>query len=474
MLNIIIFGTGKVFEKKIDTILTCNNLKIVGYIDNNPLKIGKRIQGKSVYNPEMIKDLSYDYVLITSENYLREMEEQLLAFGVPSGKILFWEKLCNLIKIGEMAHYGNFKEKKDKSMLIITAFLNYTGSSIAVFYLAQIANKLGYNVEIACPEVDLDFVEEVVREGITVSVYPQLPFINNIDISEYDFVVVNVFLMMISAIQLNGRVPVLWWLHESGTYTSVYKDTLYKYKDYIKNSMQLDYINIAGVSEMANENFDRYLSGLDKRTLMLGIPDVYMSGSEKKHDKLIIAIIGRICELKGQHILIQAIEAMKDEKQNLEVWFIGEFTQDVCCNQVKRAIQESTDLFKYKGVKSRQEMKELYQNIDVVVCASLEESLSMTIVEGMMNEKICITTDATGIAKYVEHGVNGLVCKANNPTDLKNCIKRVIEHPERIQSMRINARKTYEKIFSMKTFENRIKDEIAYSNMLYEKRYKNE
>ena len=42
MLNIIIFGTGKVFEKKIDTILTCNNLKIVGYIDNNPLKIGKR------------------------------------------------------------------------------------------------------------------------------------------------------------------------------------------------------------------------------------------------------------------------------------------------------------------------------------------------------------------------------------------------------------------------------------------------
>ena len=93
MLNIIIFGTGKVFEKKIDTILTCNNLKIVGYIDNNPLKIGKRIQGKSVYNPEMIKDLSYDYVLITSENYLREMEEQLLAFGVPSGKILFWEKL---------------------------------------------------------------------------------------------------------------------------------------------------------------------------------------------------------------------------------------------------------------------------------------------------------------------------------------------------------------------------------------------
>lgn len=101
------------------------------------------------------------------------------------------------------------------------------------------------------------------------------------------------------------------------------------------------------------------------------------------------------------------------------MWFIGEFTQDVCCNQVKRAIQESTDLFKYKGVKSRQEMKELYQNIDVVVCASLEESLSMTIVEGMMNEKICITTDATGIAKYVEHGVNGLVCKANNPTDLK-------------------------------------------------------
>ena len=50
----------------------------------------------------------------------------------------------------------------------------------------------------------------------------------------------------------------------------------------------------------------------------------------------------------------------------------------------------------------------------------------------------------------------------------------MIEHPERIQSMRINARKTYEKIFSMKAFENRIKDEIAYSNMLYEKRYKNE
>lgn len=102
--------------------------------------------------------------------------------------------------------------------------------------------------------------------------------------------------------------------------------------------------------------------------------------------------------------------------------------------------------------------------IDVVVCAS-EETLSLTIVEGMMNSKICITTDNTGIAEYIEDGVNGFICKAGNADSLAEKMKYIIDHFNELDEVRKNARKTYEKFFTLDILGENLERELKLSEM---------
>ena len=107
----------------------------------------------------------------------------------------------------------------------------------------------------------------------------------------------------------------------------------------------------------------------------------------------------------------------------------------------------------------------LLPTIDVIVCASLEETMSMPIIEGMMHGKICITTDMTGVAAYIDNGQNGFVVKAGDVDALAHCMMEVHQHMGELQSMREAARKTYEQNFTMEAFGNRLEAELHAAMM---------
>ena len=107
-------------------------------------------------------------------------------------------------------------------------------------------------------------------------------------------------------------------------------------------------------------------------------------------------------------------------------------------------------------------MRHIFQKIDVVVCCSLEETMSIAIIEGMMHEKICITSNTTGIADFIEDGINGFVSRVNDVGHLWQKIKWIIENINQLDRIQKNARITYEKNFSMDKFGERL-------NMLIDK-----
>ena len=110
---------------------------------------------------------------------------------------------------------------------------------------------------------------------------------------------------------------------------------------------------------------------------------------------------------------------------------------------------------KYWGKLSHDKTMEVVGLADVVVCPSRVETMSMTIVEGMMMEKICITTDGTGVANYITNGENGFVVKAENSDDLADTIRRIYDKKDELVKVKYNARKTYEELFSMREFGER-------------------
>ena len=104
------------------------------------------------------------------------------------------------------------------------------------------------------------------------------------------------------------------------------------------------------------------------------------------------------------------------------------------------------------GLLTREEIYGIFPHIDVVVCASREDSLPIVMTEGMMFGKVCITTDATGTADFIRDGENGFVVPAGDDQALKEKMEWILYHRDRLADIGRNARKTYEQYFSMDVF----------------------
>lgn len=462
-MNLIVFGTGIVFERRKKELFDNKELNILAFADNDTKKWGKKLYNIPIIAPKDICNFDYDKILITSNIYFKEITEQLLELGMEESQIIFWEELNLIVGNDEIEHYYvDTRKNGKKKFLIITTPMDYTGAPLAAIYLAKAAKKLGYYTELFCPEIDSKLLEECNKQGISISLSKKLPFIANAEkeyIKQFDFVVINVFLMMVSALAIPKDIPMFWWLHENAVYSNEYETTLVKYNKYIKDK-KID-VNICAVSKKAEKNFHMYFPAVKSRELVLGISDSYeMKNVEKMHEKVIFAIVGFVAKRKGHHILMEAVEMLKEKYQNFEVWIIGGMEDSKYGKEIRKSIEKNSSFVKYKGLLTRKQMNEIYPDIDVVVCASLEETLSMAVIEGMLNQKVCITTDATGVADYIESGKNGLICKSDDAKSLSECMDYVITHPEECEKMARNARKRYEEFFTIEAFAERLKDVI--------------
>ncbi|WP_244834818.1 DUF1574 domain-containing protein [Clostridium sp. BJN0001] len=118
MFNVIIFGTGK--SRKIVESGFNDDVNVIAYLDNNTDKWNQKINGKYILNPENIKNMEYDYVIIASQ-YNDIIYNQLINLGVDIKKIFqhniffmsIWNDICYRMKTIENMN-------KDELNLIIT------------------------------------------------------------------------------------------------------------------------------------------------------------------------------------------------------------------------------------------------------------------------------------------------------------------------------------------------------------------
>ena len=103
-------------------------------------------------------------------------------------------------------------------------------------------------------------------------------------------------------------------------------------------------------------------------------------------------------------------------------------------------------------------MDNLYSKIDVVVSASRSDMLPTVIAEGMMNQLVVVTSDATGMADYIEDGYNGFVFQSENVRMLTEKMEYIVQNFSQLDHVKENARKTYEKFFTNSQFKKNLED----------------
>lgn len=466
MINVIVMGIGEAYIKR-KNIFEENfeRIRIIGFLDNKAVE-GQMLEEVNVYKPERICELEYDGIVISSNKYKTEMKKQLLELGVSSEKIWDFVSLRKYCYKGEKRTFGIDKviSSGKKNILIISTDMDFSGGTLVAIYAAQALTKNGYYVRLAAPSINDKLLVEIMEMGLSVTIWPILPYMYEEDqewISQFDTVIVNVFQMMNCAHFISRFKTVLWWIHEvHSPWVDFYQQTKKQFQT-INNCewMNRELLRIVGVSNVASDAFDYFYPGIIDGILPFGIPDEYRASKETyNRDKIIFAVIAGYAGFKGQDILIDAIEILPMEIRNaIEVWFIGPSGEN------RMALEkecENINNVRFCGLLTHEEVIRRLENIDVVVCPSLIESMSMSVIEGMMFHKICIASSGTGIAEYIRTGINGYIFENGSSISLAKCLIEVVKNKEHLEKMKILSRETYDNIFSIDAFGKRLLENI--------------
>lgn len=480
MVNILIFGTGETYKNKKNFFENNRDrIKIIAFLDNNPELQGKTMDGIIICSPKEIQNLCFDGVVILSLKYMQEMTDELQVLGIKQD--LIWN--FNMLKLtafrGKRTLYGESKNipREDKgNVLIITTDMEFNGGTMVSVYAAQALQDKGYDVMLSAPSILEELLEEVLQAGLKITIVDCLPYLFEEDekwIQYYDIVIVNVFQMMNCAYGISKIKPVLWWIHEDRSiWKSFYQDTQKEFAD-IDRMEWMSRVDVVGVSKIAQEAFNYFYPSVIQKILPFGIPDRCRQVSTEKilKDKVIFAVTAGFSIYKGQRVLVEAVRKLsQQEKDKIEIWFIGPKGQNL---QELKEICDEREYMRFLGLLSHEEIISLLPQIDVLVCPSLIETMSMSTIEGMMFGKLCIITDMTGIAEYIKNGENGFVVKAGDSDQLAERIAWIIHNRGLWEPIKRNARKTFEEEFALEKFGEKLETELKKCREEYHESFSN-
>ncbi len=156
--------------------------------------------------------------------------------------------------------------------------------------------------------------------------------------------------------------------------------------------------------------------------------------------------------IKGFHVMIDALEIVKDFYPDVRLYAIGEspYKQKNIKEYIKRSsyIEYIGEQIKQKGLiedvifvgsLNEKEMIKHYLRGNVFVCASAIENSSNSIGEAMILGMPVVASDVGGVKSFITHEKDGLLYQANSVRMLADCILRVFDDEALAQKLADNA-----------------------------------
>ncbi len=460
MLRLLIFGAGQACRNFLrNHAPNPHKTSIVGIIDNDSSKQGKRLEGYQIYSVMEGIRLPFDKILMLG-SFGPEKKAQLARLGISDEQIIdrfnFYEyrglfSEQSLYVVCSDAFLNAVFQSKKYEIALFTHNFTYNGGTIALLRLAQVLIKLGKSVLVISPSDGPSRIE-FLKKNISVIIDCNLNYKTLKSekwFSSFSLIFVNTLSMATLLQETDIGIPIVWWLHDP--------EETYQNLGFRSQNLDLQGIDVYAAGDIGWDSFAVTYPTIPKQILMYGIPEM---NAEKNNDKkqqahTVFAMIGTFNSIKAQDILLDAIGFLSEEKQEkCEFWLIG--NNETWEGEIikKRAADYAS--IKIMGIKDRAQMKEAFQSIDVVITPSRTDIMPIVNGEAMMNSIPCIVGENVGTAKLIEHEINGLIFKARDAKDLARKIEWVIDHRDRIPQMGKEARKVYEKYYSMESFDQRV------------------
>jgi glycosyltransferase involved in cell wall biosynthesis len=189
----------------------------------------------------------------------------------------------------------------------------------------------------------------------------------------------------------------------------------------------------------------------------LGIPD----GAP------VVGIVGRLVPIKAHDLFLDAAHRLAATNSELHFAIVGD---GELWDQLHRDVAAAglADRVHFAGW--RDDLAEVYCDLDVVVCCSRNEGTPVSVIEACAAGRPVIGTPVGGMTDIISEGVNGLLVPSGDAAALAAAIAGLIDDPERRIAMGAAGRKMVLERYGADRMVNELKQ--IYSTLLQRKTVK--
>ncbi|MEA2015450.1 MAG: glycosyltransferase family 4 protein [Actinomycetota bacterium] len=170
-------------------------------------------------------------------------------------------------------------------------------------------------------------------------------------------------------------------------------------------------------------------------------------------DEIVILNIGNLTELKGQILLLEALNSGRIKNLDVKVLLLGDVyhkSELPYKKRIKRYILENNLEGKVFMLGYTEDVRSYLKESDIIVhCPIREDAFPRVILEAFCFEKIVIATRIGGIPEMVKDGYNGFLCDVD-AGKLADKISYVCSNIDRLDYIGSNALDMVRKKFSVK------------------------
>ena len=339
---------------------------------------------------------------------------------------------------------------KVNRILLVSHELTYTGAPLSLLKTAQCLSEMGYSLKILSLK-DGDLRKEFEKYGKVI-------ISDNIDTivlaaANCDFVIINTMVNYCEYSMLSKLLPTVWWIREPHNMLD-----MYRYR-YIKQILRFAN-NVYTMSDFSRQEFLAYNPNIS--VIKHGYDDEYRHKPIDTNE-LSFAVIGSIDERKGQDIFAEAIRLLPEEKRHkAKFYIVGKKHNIKYYDSLKIGLDGILEIM--EPITEHKDMLSFYEKISCVVIPSREEPTSRVAIEAMMMARPAIMSDQVG-AQYLYNGRNGAIFKNENAEQLSKLIEDIIDNPQKLEEMSVEARKAYMENNSIEVYKKNLQKMINSTSM---------
>ncbi|MER2119824.1 MAG: glycosyltransferase [Solibacillus sp.] len=190
----------------------------------------------------------------------------------------------------------------------------------------------------------------------------------------------------------------------------------------------------------------------------------------KQEERIVISYPRRLYGARGLYLVLEILDEILETYPEVDFHFIGKgFEEDT--KHVERKIKKWKSRVKWYSL-DPSEMHKAYEITDISLVPTLHsEGTSLSCLEAMATGNAVISTRIGGLTDLIINNFNGLLIEPNSK-DLLSAIKKLLENPELMSSIRRNAVEV-SKVFSMNQWKEKwtqiIESFVDKSNVEYKK-----